>query len=100
MATSRKTARRKTKQPTEVSFDYIKSNIFRVIHADGAFGGLAPNGNIHMALYNERQAIPTQMVYALEGIGLGPEIKGKRKGRGGLVREVEVDVIMSLARRI
>ena len=95
MATSRKTARRKTKQPTEVAFDYIKSNFFRVIHADGAFGGLGPSGSIHMALYNERQAIPTQTVYALEGIGLGPEIKGKRKGREGLVREVEVDVIMS-----
>lgn len=96
MATSSKTVRRKTKQPTEITFDYIKSNFFRVIHADGAFGGLAPNGNIHMALYNERQAIPTKMVYPIEGTGLGPEIRKKRKGREGLVREVEVDVILSI----
>ena len=96
MATLRKTARRKAKRPTEVTFDYIKSNFFRVIHADGAFGGLAPNGNIHMALYNERQAIPKQMAYTLDGVRLGPEIKEKRQGREGLVREVEVDVILSL----
>ena len=30
--------------PSEVEFDFIKSNFFRVIKADGAFGGVAPNG--------------------------------------------------------
>ena len=91
MATSKKTTRRTAKRPTEIAFDYIKSNFFRVIHADGAFGGLAPNGNIHMALFSERQAIPTKVVYSVEGTGIGPEISDKREEREALVREVEVD---------
>ena len=44
--------------PSEVEFDFIKSNFFRVIKADGAFGGVAPNGAIHMQIFSERQPIP------------------------------------------
>ena len=36
--------RRTEKTPVTVSFDYIKSNYFRVIHVDGIFGGGVPAG--------------------------------------------------------
>lgn len=44
----------------QIRFNYIKSAQFRVIHADGAIGGVTPNGFIHMALFNERAAIPRE----------------------------------------
>ena len=93
---SGKSTRRKTNRRKEIEFDYIKSNFFRVIHVDGAVGGLAPSGNIHLALYSERRAIPTKTIHPIEGDTLGPEILEKREERKGLVREVEVDVVLSV----
>ena len=84
----------------EVEFDFIKSNFFRVIKADGAFGGLAPNGTFHMALYSERVAIPTKIFHEVEAGGLGPEIREKRQVRKAIVRELEVDVAMDIAQVI
>lgn len=82
--------------PSTLQFDYIKSNLFRVIHADGALGGLTPSGMIHIALYNERLAIPRSVVHSVDETGkLGKQIKSD--GRPGLVREVEVDVFVTIA---
>ena len=79
-----------------VVFDYLKSAHFRVIYATGAIGGLTPEGNIHFALYNERSAIPRQVAHPLDDTGtLGEEIPDRRVSREGIVREVEVDVILS-----
>lgn len=79
-----------------VVFDYLKSAHFRVIYATGAIGGLTPEGNIHFALYNERQAIPRQTVHPLKDPAtLGEEILDRRVSREGIVREMEVDVILS-----
>src|SRR4051812_31841440 len=87
----------RNKAPREIDFDLIKSNWFRVIHADGAIGGVGPQANIHMALYSERRAIPTKIVHVLENSQqLGPEVRSKRQGRAGMVREVEVDVVLGL----
>jgi hypothetical protein len=94
-------ATKSAKMPKEDEFDLIKSNYFRVIHADGVVGGLSPNGNIHMALYSERRAIPTKMVHPLEGaVRLGPEIRSKRQGRTAVVREVEADIVISVEHAI
>lgn len=80
----------------EVVFDYLKSNQFRVVYATGAIGGLTPDGQIHFALYNERPAIPRQIVHRLTDTGaLGTEITDRRIGREGVVREMEVDVVVS-----
>src|SRR5205807_2031151 len=80
--------------------DFIKSNFFRVIKADGAFGGLTGNGSLHMALYSERSSIPTKLVHRVVDGQLGPEIREKRKGRKAIVREVEVDVTMDIAQAV
>ncbi len=79
-----------------INFDYIKAQHFRVIHADGAIGGLTPNGHIHMALYSERAAIPRRMVFPLEANKLGGEIQSERVSRDAYVREIDVDVMMTL----
>ena len=85
------------KLPEQLNFHYIKSNFFRVIHADGMHGGVSHNGSIHMALFNERPAIPQQVVHKVTKDGsLGSEIREERVTRDAIVREVAVEVLMSL----
>jgi hypothetical protein len=62
----------------EIAFEYIKSNLFRVIHADGAIGGVTPSGNLHLAFFSERPAIPRMIVHKRDPSGtLGPPIPEK-----------------------
>jgi hypothetical protein len=79
-----------------VAFDYVKSQYFRVIRADGAIGAITPNGHIHMAFYSERPAIPRRVVNELthEGV-LGKEIEGETVTRGSIVREIDVDLFVA-----
>ncbi len=72
-----------------------KSNFFRVIHADGAYGGFTPDQYIHFAFYNERRSIPrrTRVLISEEGSPATEEITDINRGAE---REVEVDVVMDL----
>jgi len=79
----------------EVSFTYVKSNFFRVIHADGAWGGLSPRGDIHIAFYNERAAIPDHSSFRVSSDGKVVEPE-KFEAESELVREVEIDVVVDL----
>jgi len=80
-----------------VVFDYIKSQHFRVIHADGAAGSITATGHIHMAIYSERLAIPQRMAFKVTAGGrLGALIPSETIAREGMVREVEVGVMMNL----
>ncbi len=81
------------KKLAEVEFHYIKSNLYRVVHSDGAYGGITARGYLHVAFYNERRAIP-------KTISLIPDDKTAESKEevtetiGGIVRELEVGVIM------
>ncbi len=87
-------ARRKRLPSNKVDFHFIKSNNFRVIHADGAWGGQTPSGSIAMIFYSERSPMPKRVVHELRPDGkLGPEIS--RDSRKGFVREAEVQIILS-----
>jgi len=88
---------RKLIEGGELKFDYIKSNLFRVIHVDGAWGSITPSLSIQMAIFNERRAIPKQTVQVINPDGtIGPEIQEKRVERDALIREVEADLVMDL----
>lgn len=79
----------------KVAFHYLKSTQFRVVHGDGIVGGVTPGNDLHFSVFSERAAIPQMVVVGLNDDGtLGAEIS--RVGRKGVVREVEVDVIMDL----
>lgn len=82
-----------------IEFHLIKSPQFRVIHVDGGLGGITPRGFCHIALYNERQAIPQLMTRELlEGGELGDEEVAEVRGReakAGIVREIEIDLIFN-----
>lgn len=85
-------AKKKTKEsPSTVSFDFIKSNHFRVVSVDGVFGGLTPRGSIHMAAWSQRGALPDQVTHEFGPKGLGKEIS--RKGSSAFVREYEVGLV-------
>jgi len=45
------------KAKTVKRFYYVKSNAFRTVYAEGAFGGISPKGSaIRMAFFNEMSA--------------------------------------------
>ncbi len=86
------------KSDPTIRFHYIKGNQFRVIHADGAHGGVTPRGWIEMNFYSERGPIPQVTVHHLQADGtISGEILSERIQRDGLVREVDVGVILDLA---
>jgi hypothetical protein len=79
-----------------VVFEYIKSPLFRVIHADGAIGGITPTGNVHVAFHSDRPAIPRTQVFHRNSDGtLGDIIPEHTVTRPGIIREMDVDVILS-----
>jgi hypothetical protein len=81
----------------KISFDYLKSQFFRVVHADGAIGGITPSGCIHFSFYSERPAIPQRQTFALNRDGsLGQSIAEKTVVRNAVVRELDVDVVMNI----
>lgn len=94
--------RAEEQSPKGVEIHYMKSSLFRVIHADGAMGALTPRGLLHMTLYSERAAIPKRGFRALseDGQTLEPEVNTETIG--GVVRELEVDVMIdeTLAREL
>lgn len=84
----------------EFVIGFVKSNYFRVIHADGAWGGITPFGNIHMAFYSERSAIPDVgklTISAKTGQITKPE---EYEADSEIVREMEADVVLDLSTAI
>lgn len=83
-----------TKLPSSIKFFHEKGNFFRVIHADGAIGGLTPTRDIFMSLYSQRIAIPKviEQHLSLEG-QVGAEVS--REGKDGIFRELEVGVVLT-----
>lgn len=82
-------------RPSEIKFHYIKSPIYRTVHADGVFGGITPSGLIEMTLFSERFPIPTSARHPISADGaVQPEIE--RTSRDGIVRELEAGAVMTL----
>ena len=87
-----------TTPPDRMKFDYIKSNFFRVVHADGVFGGVTPTLGIHMDVFSQRSPIPKEVVHEVKPDGtMGEEIVSERDVRDAIVREVEVGIVFNLA---
>ena len=78
-----------------IAFDYIKSNFFRVIHANGAIGGPTPQGHLHIAFYSERAAIPRRVVHELNTDGTLRQLR-EVQSRDFMARELDVDVFLSI----
>jgi hypothetical protein len=83
--------------PSTVTFHYVKSNHFRVVHASGVFGGLNPDGTLLVSVFSERAPLPDVTVQKVESGGqIGSEIIEMRKSSDGIVRELEVGLNMDI----
>ncbi len=70
-----------------------KSNFYRVVHADGVYGGGTPTpGNIMMTFYSHRVPFPEKTL----NDGRGNEIVSKRDAKSGIEQEYEVSLVISL----
>ena len=87
---------KKEDPPESIDFHYIKSNGFRVVHADGAWGGLTPRGYIAMNFFSERFPIPRRLAHEIRPDGTLAQ-ETDRDSKKGVVREVEVEVMVDLA---
>jgi hypothetical protein len=82
--------------PETVNFDYLKSNQFRVVHADGAFFALTGQGGVTISFFAERQPIPRRVVHKVNRDGsIGEEVMDQRVVRDAMVRDTEVAVTMN-----
>ncbi len=78
-----------------ITFDYVKSNYFRVATVDGIVGGLTPNGGIHMAVWSQRLPYPRQVVHEVSEVGLlGIEVE-RTKRPTDVIREIEIGLVFS-----
>lgn len=74
-------------------FDYIKGNYYRVIAVNGVIGGLTLDGDIHMAVWNQRQPYPKQVTHTVNPDGsVGPEV-GRTTRDAAILREIEAGLV-------
>ena len=79
-----------------VPVHYEKSNLFRVIHADGVIGNILPSGRaMNIAFYSERLPFPKEDIYdvAADGNMLSPREGGGQR-KSGFYREIEMSAVM------
>ncbi len=82
--------------PSEITFHFKKSNLFRVIHVDGAVGNLTPKGNVFMTMYSERASLPDWARHQIvEGGRIGEQAELHTESLG-IMRELEVGMIIDL----
>jgi hypothetical protein len=81
--------------PQKIGVSYQQSPFFRVIHADGAYGGLAPNGHIHITFYSEGPARPQRSTLEVAA-GRIPVETPTESPKGQLFRELEASVVMDV----
>ena len=97
MATERTRKRAKSGVPTRLEAHFVKSNSYRVVHADGVWGGLTPQGQIRMAIFSEAYQLPQTVTY---DIGSGSMQEAGRippLASTALERELQVDVVLGLS---
>lgn len=90
-----------TSQPDDfeekvIRFQFTNSAYCRVIHVDGAWGGIGPGRMINMALFSERQPTPNWVDLDFVSSGEIAEESG-RDVPSGMTREIEANLVFSVA---
>ena len=83
-----------SKRPEQITFDFVRSPFFRVVHSNGAWGGITPHQELSVTFYSERLSLPHHITHELTPKGLGPEVS--RAVKTNIQRECEVEVLMSM----
>ncbi|SRR6266498_6155011 len=84
-----------SKDSNTLKIQYQKGRHYRTVFADGAWAGVTPRTEIQFTLYKETLPSPEVTIHEVtpEG-GLGKELE--RVQSQGLLRETEVNVVMSI----
>jgi hypothetical protein len=85
----------------KIQLEYVKSNLFRVIHTDGAIADENPNGHIAITLFSQRFSVPEKILLDFNQKGelidesfMADESEGKIDKR--IIREVDMVSIMDV----
>jgi hypothetical protein len=82
-------------RPKEVQIVVETPPDYRPAYVTSAWGGPTPAGNLEVAFFFERAALPRSIVHAVTPSGgLGPELR--REAAGAFVRHVRCGIVMSL----
>jgi hypothetical protein len=87
----------KPNTPSWIRVHHLNSNFFRVVHADGVWCSVNAERQIHAAFYSERFPIPTSVFLCLDdnGVVTGEDFS-KRRAKKDWIREMEVEVVLSV----
>ena len=78
------------REPVEIPVQYIKAQLFRVVHADGVIGGILPSGRgMNIAFYSERMPFAQTEIFELGANGEMIEPTQTQR-KPGIYREIEV----------
>jgi len=81
----------------KVRFKYERAPDYRIVYANGAFGGPSPRGEMKFDLFAEVVMPPDYVVHALHPSGeLGDELE-REPSEPNIVRQAQIGVVMSLA---
>ena len=79
-----------------IRFDFTRSPFFRVVHSNGAWGGITPRRELSITFFSERFPIPGRVTHQLvDNSRLGREIS-RDTPPDSVQREWEVEVLMSM----
>jgi len=95
--TSKGQQKGRLKVAAKITFEFKDSSLFRIIHADGVFGGPTPSGDVYLSFFNEHGPMPSTVTHNLEDNLPGPEIIEERVASKHIARTNEVGIVMSFA---
>jgi len=78
----------------EISFRFERDPEYRVLVANGAWGGPTPRGEIMFDLFFEHADVPEEIAYMATPDGLGPEIS-RSPQTNYIIRDALVGVVMT-----
>ena len=90
-----------TSQPDDngkkiIRFQFVDSAQCRVIHVDGAWGGIGPGRMINMSIFSERRPTPNWVDLDI-GSSSGIAKESQRDVFDGVTREIEAHLVFSVA---
>ncbi|KKL50825.1 hypothetical protein LCGC14_2301630 [marine sediment metagenome] len=79
----------------KITFHYEKHPDYKVVYANGAYGGIGPRGEFKIDLFIEHTKIPDEVTYLLVPDGIGPPVNRKPE-TPPITREIQMGVIMTI----
>lgn len=77
----------------EITFRFERDPEYRVVTANGAWGGITPRGELMFDLFLEHMDIPEEISYLATPDGLGPELN--RTPTPAIIRDSMIGVVMT-----